>query len=245
MLGFPPVREAEPNLSFRGFIYRLNGKVDILCLHGRYAKEPMESMVGKQGTFLSILRDPVEQFISMWTYFHQNKRMNQTLEEFALLSNRYQSAFSVIDESIILMKEKLCWSFDDIAYKVAKLRRSKKAYISPKGKENLKMFLSNEYELYNFFLQKLQWKVKSFGWTKMQASLIQLHKARANLFDQCFTQCQHMEKCKFAANSHKKLSHTCPCEGPFDLCKDCLALRVVHTGSLLSHYAHCIQNLRQ
>jgi len=149
------------------------------------------------------------------------------------------------DESLILMKETLCWSYEDIAYKIANSHGKSKEKLSLEARASLKTFLSNEYEMYNFFLTKLRKKINSYGRAKMQANIIELHKARASLFERCYSECGHLPACSFLPHSHLTLSDTCPCEAPFDLCKNCLALNVAGGGILLNHYAHCIQSFRQ
>jgi len=43
--------------------------IDLVCQHGRYSKGDLEEMVGENALFLTILRDPVEQFLSLWYFF--------------------------------------------------------------------------------------------------------------------------------------------------------------------------------
>jgi hypothetical protein len=42
---------------------------DISCFHGRYSKEAMMENLGPKALYISILRDPVQQFISSWNFY--------------------------------------------------------------------------------------------------------------------------------------------------------------------------------
>jgi len=52
------------------FIKKLDDQVDILCQHGRYRAKPLHSMLGETAKFITILRDPVEQFLSLWDFYN-------------------------------------------------------------------------------------------------------------------------------------------------------------------------------
>jgi len=63
------------------FIGGLKGRVDITCQHGRYSRRHLERIVGSNATFLTILRDPVQQFVSLWHFFGYNRAFRTSLRK--------------------------------------------------------------------------------------------------------------------------------------------------------------------
>ena len=66
----------------------------IFCLHNRWnGPEVQKLMDGQKPFYFTILRDPVEVFVSMWDYFEVSRKMfdNISLEKFAdtLANNQY------------------------------------------------------------------------------------------------------------------------------------------------------------
>ena len=58
----------------------------IFCLHNRWnGPEVQKLMDGQKPFYFTILRDPVEVFVSMWDYFEVSRKMfdNISLEKFA------------------------------------------------------------------------------------------------------------------------------------------------------------------
>jgi len=68
------------------FIYKLNASVDVICQHGRYGKLPLEQMIGQNGSFISILRNPIDQFLSVWSYYSLAKKFGMSLKTFISLN---------------------------------------------------------------------------------------------------------------------------------------------------------------
>jgi len=56
----------------------LDYKLDVVCQHGRFKQRDLEKMVGKRAVFFTILRDPLEQFISMWNFYRYRFKDNST-----------------------------------------------------------------------------------------------------------------------------------------------------------------------
>ena len=56
----------------------------IFCLHTRWNKEEVEATIGPGAAYFTILRDPLEQFMSMWVYYDLGGVYGTSLEQFAL-----------------------------------------------------------------------------------------------------------------------------------------------------------------
>lgn len=73
--------DAEGNLSRK--------KLNILSHHTQFNYEPMRTLMPNDSVFISIIRDPVRLFESVFYYVKLNERYNCTLEEFFLNPDYY------------------------------------------------------------------------------------------------------------------------------------------------------------
>ena len=72
------------------------------------------------------------------------------------------------DESVILMKDLLCWDFNDVVnFKLNSRKENKKIQISDEAREALKQYLDADYKLYNHFKSKFDSKIRDFGVQRM------------------------------------------------------------------------------
>ena len=167
----------------------------------------MKELIGDRGgeaKYFSIIRDPVDLFISMWDYYDFSKAFKMDLETFAVnttmafkkrtdrmkkwsgynmmlfdfglplasLDNesavvakiaQIENNFDLImvmeqfDESLVLLRELMCWDWDDITYlKLNSQQKSKQSQLSPDGRAILKMFLKSDYMLYDHFKKRFE-----------------------------------------------------------------------------------------
>ncbi|XP_059091026.1 galactosylceramide sulfotransferase-like [Tigriopus californicus] len=170
--------------------------------------------MGPGTKYITILRDPIELFISMWDYVNFSKSYKVTLEEYALSNktgllkdrknvahlgqnqmlldsgvpgrllndqktildkiNELDRTFDLVmiaehyNESVILLKDLLCWDYKDVAsLKMNSRKKSAKSTLSAKAREALKEYLAGDYMLYNHFLTKFKYSRRKFGETKM------------------------------------------------------------------------------
>jgi len=61
--------------------------VDVVCQHGRFDAEAMESMVGPKAFHLTILRNPISQFLSLWNFYSMREKFRKPLNSW-LISDR-------------------------------------------------------------------------------------------------------------------------------------------------------------
>lgn len=94
-----------------------------------------------------------------------------------------------LDESLILMKECLCWDFEDIVFFTKNARRDeKKATLSPEHIEKLQILNSGDMLLYDHFLFKHEQAVLRFGEERMAKQIFILNSYRELIFKSCDVQ---------------------------------------------------------
>ncbi|XP_072025683.1 uncharacterized protein [Amphiura filiformis] len=89
------------------------------------------------------------------------------------------------DESLILMKKQLCWSFDDIIYISNGIRsKSHRFTISDKLKTKIRQWNAGDVLLYNHFNRTLWQKIKDYGPT-FQADLEEFRRLEKEALNRC------------------------------------------------------------
>ncbi|RWS05272.1 galactosylceramide sulfotransferase-like protein, partial [Dinothrombium tinctorium] len=89
-----------------------------------------------------------------------------------------------MDESLILLKNLLCWEMDDIvALKVN--ARTKKQELSKEAKEQIKALNWPDLMLYVYFEKKLKLQIMQFGEDAMKKEIVQLKKRVQFWYDFC------------------------------------------------------------
>jgi len=90
------------------------------------------------------------------------------------------------DESVILMKDLLCWDFSDVVnFKLNSRKENKKIQISDEARNALKEYLAADYKLYNHFKTKFDNKIRDFGAQRMTHELSILNHANSNMKERC------------------------------------------------------------
>ena len=91
------------------------------------------------------------------------------------------------EESLILLKRELCWTFDDIAYisKNRAFQKSRRKAMTGETQDLLRRWLWAEYELYDFFKWKLLKKIEAYGRRRMEEDKAKLREANHILKDKC------------------------------------------------------------
>ena len=90
------------------------------------------------------------------------------------------------DESVILLKDLLCWEFRDVVnFKLNARKDSKKIPLSEGARAALQEYLAADYKLYNHFKNKFEIQVRKFGERKMEQELGTLRLANTNMKERC------------------------------------------------------------
>ena len=93
-----------------------------------------------------------------------------------------------LDESLILLGERLCWSLDDIIefrQNIEVQKEDKHNKLTSEQKDNLIKFNAADHELYNVALHIFNRKRKAYGEEKMKSMLQQLRRKRFSLMERC------------------------------------------------------------
>ena len=76
------------------------------------------------------------------------------------------------DESIILLKDLLCWDYSDVTSLTLNAHDPKtKSKLSGIARQKLQHWMHADYQLYNHFKSKFETKLDSFGHDRMQVSI--------------------------------------------------------------------------
>ena len=198
---------------------------NLFCLHNRWNGEEIKKLMGymknQKPVYFTILRDPVDLFISLWDYYDLGKMYNNvTLEEYALSNkkgkfedrinegiygknqmlwdfgldpnyfdnqsaindkiNEIDETFDLVlltemyNESIILLKELLCWDYNDLRGLTLNVHKRTKSKVSINARKTLQKWMKADYYFYNHFKDKFYSKLNSFGPDKMKVRTLKL-----------------------------------------------------------------------
>ena len=93
---------------------------------------------------------------------------------------------SRFDESMILMKDLLCWDYEDIVnFKLNARKQSKKVELSDEARSALKQYMASDFRLYNHFQKIFEQKLSEFGKSRMEQELRILSHANDNMKTKC------------------------------------------------------------
>ena len=92
----------------------------------------------------------------------------------------------MFDESMVLLKNLLCWSYEEMTYlKLNSLKKEMKSQISPEARAALKEWLWGDYLLYDHFKKKFEATINEFGRDKLEQEMRILKTANGNVKKRC------------------------------------------------------------
>ena len=190
--------------------------------------------MGGGARYFTILRDPVELFISLWDYAGFSAHYRMSLEDYALNADKrspfyrdrgfitnlgrnqmmwdfgvkprffddaakvkeiieaFEAEFELVliaekfDESIILLRDLLCWTFQDLTYLKLNARKSAaKSVISDRARAALKGWMKADYALYEHFNRAFERRLLDFGEDRMNREKRILRTANENVRERC------------------------------------------------------------
>ena len=246
---FPPGRRhiytPTANVKVDHLLRHKNVEYDIHAFHGKWNIKVFNKIIPKAFR-VTILREPVSCFESMYSYYRLGRRTNLTVNEFAIqiasknptrslrsrhgkdnqlydlgLSaanleipakvdekvNQLSKEFDLVmmteffEESLILLREAMCWSFRDIAY-IAKNKRAakRKRDVTDEASGILKEWLWAEFKLYDFFRERFLEKVDDYGKERMEKDKERLKAANQRLEHDCFYRRKGWIACQILKN---------------------------------------------
>ena len=90
------------------------------------------------------------------------------------------------EESVVLLKNALCWTYKDVSYlKLNARKEGKKSALSDKARKALKEWLKSDYKLYDHFTDKFEREVARMGASKMATERQILSEANRKIRDTC------------------------------------------------------------
>ena len=94
-----------------------------------------------------------------------------------------QDSFS---ESLVLLKEELCWDLNDVTnFKLNGRQEGVKKILSNETRSKLRDYLKADYQLYNHFRKKLLMKIESFGLEKMREEVAKMESKNEEITQEC------------------------------------------------------------
>ncbi|XP_068221084.1 galactosylceramide sulfotransferase-like [Palaemon carinicauda] len=155
------------NLTFFSRAFNLNG------VYRRESGIGLNQMTFDLGYQMPIQMSPEELLHS-----YQEK---DDLFDLVMIAERF-------DESLILLKDLMCWSTEDIAYVKLNFRSKDTSPSMPlRTKLRLRKLNYPDAILYDYFRGVFNQKVKDFGREKMRLEVQELREANARLFSECLS----------------------------------------------------------
>ncbi|XP_065565666.1 galactosylceramide sulfotransferase-like isoform X1 [Artemia franciscana] len=213
---------------------------DMHVIHSRWDHSAVKNVLGGDPVFITIIREPTQQFESMFSYFRfyeylgyvtlpdfinklednefeyklkleymRNKKIwgkNQMLFDLGFPVTDFDNELKVkqfveevnknfhlvmiaerFEESIILLKELLCWDYNDLVFLQMNTRHEAlKVNLSVGHTEKLRKWLKADSYLYKKLRNVFDEKVERFGQKKMEEEKKKLTLARIKILKKCF-----------------------------------------------------------
>ncbi|XP_071995729.1 galactose-3-O-sulfotransferase 2-like [Engystomops pustulosus] len=116
----------------------------------------------------------------------------QTPKYFKVAKKTIEAAFDLVliteyfDESLILLKDALCWSFDDVlSFPLNSRNVTSRKVLSEETQEKIKTWNQLDWQLYVYFNTSFWEKVYAFGRDRMQSEVQELRRRRAAQSEVC------------------------------------------------------------
>ncbi|XP_009982554.1 PREDICTED: galactose-3-O-sulfotransferase 2-like, partial [Tauraco erythrolophus] len=196
----------------QGFSSRNPRRFNILCHHMRFLQPEVEKVVSSSAVYFSILRNPVQLMESSFSYYKGTSAFShaRSLEEFLsqpyhyynpafsaervqLMLKAIEASFDLLliseyfDESMVLLKEMLCWDLDSIVSFPLNIRDSStKSRLSDSIVKKIKDWNRLDWEIYTHFNRTFWERIdRDIGRERMRREVQALRERRAELARTC------------------------------------------------------------
>ncbi|XP_075057703.1 galactose-3-O-sulfotransferase 2-like [Mixophyes fleayi] len=122
--------------------------------------------------------------------FHHNGR--ETPKHCQLIQEAVERMFNLVliteyfDESLVLLKDALCWSFDDVlSFPLNSRNNTSRKVLSIETQEKIKTWNQFDWQLYVYFNSSFWKRVDKFGRERMQLEVQELQRRRAKQSEIC------------------------------------------------------------
>ncbi|KAM3930974.1 galactose-3-O-sulfotransferase 2-like [Leptodactylus fuscus] len=116
----------------------------------------------------------------------------ESLKHFKLFYQAVDTMFDLVliaeyfDESLVLLKHALCWSFDDVlSFPLNSRSNTSRHVLSVETKERIKSWNQLDWQLYMYFNNSFWDNVEKFGRERMKNEVEELRKRRAQISEKC------------------------------------------------------------
>lgn len=205
---------------------------NIFCHHVRFGSDDLKHLMPPDTVFITILRDPVNLFESLYLYYHLENHTGVSLEAFLksdakqtwLDSHRYAARFGrnqmlfdlgfdtssatntsevdlaiqviedsfhlvliaeLFDESLILLRDLLCWDTQDVVYFEHNQRMQKAAEPNQALRREMEEYNAGDKRLYLHFKNKLERMIDEYGRKRMRQEVDGLQLWKNLLYEHC------------------------------------------------------------
>ncbi len=217
-----------PPISIKKGDYENYKNYDISTMHMRYNRKVLDLFMSKKAKYITVVRNPVQQFHSAFVFFGyddttpgktielkmskwlQNPKIhdkfldNSQLFALGLDRSHFRDSVKVdeyiekisrefdlvlvteyFDESLLLLRKLMCWSYSDIVYlrQNTRFRKSSRS-ISDDVKDKIRSWNSADVRLYDFFNRTLWQKIQDYG-PAFHTDLAHFRKLLQNVSDLC------------------------------------------------------------
>ncbi|KAM3930972.1 galactose-3-O-sulfotransferase 2-like [Leptodactylus fuscus] len=113
-------------------------------------------------------------------------------KQFKLLWRAVDAVFDLVliaeyfDESLVLLKDALCWTLDDVLSFPLNLRSDRSRHVlSAQTEEKIKSWNQLDWQLYMYFNHSFWSRVENFGRERMEKEVEELRRRRAQVSEKC------------------------------------------------------------
>ncbi|KAM4043801.1 galactose-3-O-sulfotransferase 2-like [Anomaloglossus baeobatrachus] len=138
-----------------------------------------------------------------WITFDLGFEPNGSTEQSVLAWHAMDNIFDLVliteyyDESLILLKDALCWSFHDVlSFPLNSRSNSTKKTVSLETQEKIKSWNSLDWEMYVYFNSSFWKRVQTFGMERMEREVKELQRMRTVMSEKCLEDEVHPQKIK-------------------------------------------------
>ncbi|XP_069624212.1 galactose-3-O-sulfotransferase 2-like [Ranitomeya imitator] len=215
----------------KGFSEKTQKSFNIMCHHMRFRFTEVEKVMPEDTFYFTILRNPVSQMESSFSYYKQYEpfksaknledflnnskifykdtngyisftknfvtfdlgfELNGSPEQSVLAWHAVDNIFDLVliteyyDESLILLKDALCWSFYDVlSFPLNSRSNSTKKTLTLETQEKIKSWNNLDWEMYVFFNNSFWKRVETFGVERMKLEVKELQRLRTLMSEKC------------------------------------------------------------
>merc|ERR1711892_408525 len=167
---------------------------------GFFRDYPFPQWVGVNGTLETFMSDPNHFYDKSTPWFFRAKNymsfdlgLDHEIESDAYIQQaigQLESTYHLVlltdyfEESLILLKELLCMSFDDLIYLQLKMR-SERVDVKPDLARRIRQWNKLDSAIYDHFLKRFNERIAAFGTDKMANEVLTLRRKLQNIRDEC------------------------------------------------------------